>query len=172
MTKSLTLLCLACVFSLAATAQKKVSSKFQEKIKILVTDIPRQQPALQMISFAKTLIGIPYRYASSNPNKGFDCSGFVNYVFQNVGFSVPRSSREFSSAGTQVNLKDAKVGDVLIFTGSNPKVRSIGHVGIVYAIEGDEIKFIHSSSGKAKGVTISDMDSYYKSRFLKAVSII
>jgi hypothetical protein len=64
------------------------------------------------------------------------------------------------------------VGDVLIFTGSNPKVRSIGHVGIVYSIDGENIKFIHASSGKAKGVTITEMNPYYKSRFMEAVSII
>lgn len=172
MTKSLTLLFLACLLSLAAKAQKKVPSKFQETMTTFVTDVQKQQPALQLINFARTLIGIPYQYASSNPKKGFDCSGFVNYVFQHSGFKVPRSSKAFSTTGTKVNLKDAKVGDVLIFTGSNPRIRSIGHVGIVYAIEGDEIKFIHSSSGKANGVTISEMDSHYKRRFLKAVSII
>ncbi|WP_432713906.1 C40 family peptidase, partial [Pedobacter sp.] len=125
-----------------------------------------------LISFAKTLIGIPYHYASSNPQKGFDCSGFVNYVFNNFGVKVPRSSSEFSGTGKPVSLKEAKVGDVLIFTGSNPKVRSIGHVGIVYSVDGDEIKFIHSSSGKAQGVTITELNTYYKSRFMKAVSII
>jgi len=126
----------------------------------------------QLIGFAKKLIGVPYRYASSSPKKGFDCSGFVNYVFKNIGFDVPRSSPDFASAGTPVKLAEAKVGDVLIFTGSNPKQRKIGHVGIIYSIDGDDIKFIHSSSGRSKGVTITPLDGYYKSRFMKAVSII
>ena len=59
----------------------------------------------------------------------------------------------------------------MIFTGTNPKIRRIGHVGIIYAIEDGEIKFIHATSGKAHGVTISNFDAYYKSRFMKAVSI-
>ena len=61
----------------------------------------------------------------------------------------------------------------MIFTGSNPKQRRIGHVGIIYSIEDDgKINFIHSSSGKAKGVTITPLNDYYKSRFMKAVSIV
>ena len=131
-----------------------------------------QQYANQLIGFAKKLIGIPYRYATSNPDVGFDCSGFVSYVFKNFGFTVPRSSREFVTTGKPVALENAKVGDVLIFTGSNPKVRKIGHVGIIYSIDGDEIHFIHASSGRANGVTITPLNTYYKSRFIKAVSII
>lgn len=133
--------------------------------------LPRQYSD-QIMGFAKKLIGIPYRYATSNPNVGFDCSGFVSYVFKNFGFKVPRSSSEFVTAGTPVKLENAKVGDVLIFTGSNPKIRRIGHVGIIYSIDGDEIQFIHASSGKANGVTITTLNTYYKSRFIKAVSII
>ncbi|WP_245943650.1 C40 family peptidase [Pedobacter nutrimenti] len=138
----------------------------------LVQQLPPQQTALQLINFAKGLIGKPYHYASKNPKRGFDCSGFVSYVFENFGFSVPRSSREFPDAGVPVSLQNAKVGDVLIFTGTNPKQRRIGHVGIVYSVDGDEIKFIHSTSGKAHGVTVTEMDDYYKSRFIKAVSIL
>lgn len=161
MKKALTLFCLVLFFALQGKSQSTV-----------VQQIQSQQPGLQLIKFAKTLIGIPYRYASSSPEKGFDCSGFVNYVFENFGFKVPRSSSAFPAAGKPVSLKNAKVGDVLIFTGTNPKIRSIGHVGIVYSIEGDEIKFIHASSGKANGVTITELNTYYKSRFMEAVSII
>lgn len=161
MKKALMLFCLVFFFALQGKSQSTV-----------VQQIQAQQPGLQLIKFAKTLIGIPYRYASSSPEKGFDCSGFVNYVFENFGFKVPRSSSVFPTAGKPVSLKNAKVGDVLIFTGTNPKIRSIGHVGIVYSIEGDEIKFIHASSGKANGVTITELNTYYKSRFMEAVSII
>ncbi|MBG6236370.1 cell wall-associated NlpC family hydrolase [Pedobacter sp. CAN_A7] len=163
MKKTLALFCLVFLFTLTGKSQSKSPAYFKEAV---------QEPAVKLINFAKTLIGVPYRYASSSPQRGFDCSGFVNYVFQNLGVKVPRSSREFPKAGKAVTLQNAKVGDVLLFTGSNPKVRSIGHVGIVYSIDGEEIKFIHSSSGKAKGVVITEMDKYYKSRFIKAVSII
>eukprot|EP01133_Synstelium_polycarpum_P016436 gene16436-19550_t len=74
----------------------------------LVQQLPPQQTALQLINFAKGLIGKPYHYASKNPKRGFDCSGFVSYVFENFGFSVPRSSREFPDAGVPVSLQNAK----------------------------------------------------------------
>ena len=154
-------------FLLLGFAEAKSQSADKQESQLL-----HQQYADQLIGFAKKLIGIPYRYATSNPDVGFDCSGFVSYVFKNIGFKVPRSSREFVTTGKPVALEDAKVGDVLIFTGSNPKVRKIGHVGIIYSINGDEIHFIHASSGKANGVTITPLNTYYKSRFIKAVTII
>ncbi|MES2418052.1 MAG: C40 family peptidase [Bacteroidota bacterium] len=148
--------------------------QYQKMMERILHKIPAVQsaPVTQLLDFAKTMIGTPYRYASSNPAKGFDCSGFVNYVFSKFGFQVPRSSSAFAHAGVPVKLTAAKVGDVLIFTGSNPKIRRVGHVGIIYAIDNGEIKFIHSTSGKAHGVTITDFNDYYKSRFLKAVSIL
>ena len=171
MKKTLLLFCLLCFFTFASKAQDNTSLPRQYQ-KMMGKVLEVSTPTSQLLDFAKSMIGVPYRYASSNPNKGFDCSGFVNYVFHNFGFKVPRSSPEFARAGVPVKLGDAKVGDVLIFTGSNPKLREIGHVGIISSIEDGEIKFIHSSSGKANGVTITNLDGYYKSRFMKAVSII
>lgn len=162
-------------FTFTSKAQDNTSlpQQYQKMMGKILDKIPKVTiPASQLLDFAKSMVGTPYRYASSNPNKGFDCSGFVNYVFHNFGFKVPRSSPEFARAGVPVKLVDAKVGDVLIFTGSNPRVRRIGHVGIISSIDDGVIKFIHSSSGKANGVTITNLDGYYKSRFMKAVSII
>ncbi|MBL7749710.1 MAG: C40 family peptidase, partial [Chitinophagaceae bacterium] len=48
-----------------------------------------------LVAFAKTLIGIPYLYASTDPIKGFDCSGFITYVFNHFNIAVPRSSVDF-----------------------------------------------------------------------------
>ena len=119
------------------------------------------------------MIGTRYRYASSNPKIGFDCSGFVNYVFKNFGVNAPRSSRDFATKGQDKKLADAQVGDVIVFTGTNSRVRRVGHVGIISEVDGDEIKFIHSSSGSAKGVTITSLsEGFYKKRFMKVVSIL
>ena len=167
MKKSLLLFCFVILFAASGKSQT-VPVKYQELLKKMVAN----KTSNQLIGFAKTLIGIPYRYASSNPAVGFDCSGFVSYVFHNFGFNVPRSSTEFDQAGTPVKLENAKVGDVLIFTGTNPRKRVVGHVGIIAAIEGDTIKFIHSTSGKAHGVTVTTLNPYYKSRLMKAVSIL
>jgi lipoprotein Spr len=176
MKKPLFIFCLLIFLAITSKAQENASlpQQYQKMMEKILSKVPSvaNSPASQLLDFAKSMIGIPYRYASSNPDKGFDCSGFVNYVFNNFGFKVPRSSTEFANTGIPVKLGDAKVGDVLIFTGTNPKVRKIGHVGIIYSINDGEIKFIHSTSGKAHGVTITDFDAYYKSRFMKAVSII
>lgn len=175
MRKTLFIFCFLWLMAFASKAQTTTSlpAQYQEMMTKILSKIPgvSQSPAAQLLDFAKSMIGVPYRYASSNPARGFDCSGFVNYVFSNFGFKVPRSSPEFATAGVPVKLADAKVGDVMIFTGTNPKIRRVGHVGIIYAIEDGEIKFIHATSGKAHGVTISNFDAYYKSRFMKAVSI-
>ena len=94
-------------------------------------------------------------------------------MFSNFGFKVPRSSRDFAASGESKKLADAKIGDVILFTGTNSRNRTPGHVGIIYSIVGDEVKFIHSSSGNAKGVTISSLDEgFYKKRFMKVVSIL
>jgi lipoprotein Spr len=172
-------------FILSATAGKAQTTlpvQYQELVKKLVANLPKtsEEPAkntsstssTSLIDFAKSMLGIPYRYATSNPKVGFDCSGFVSYVFSNFGFKVPRSSREFSATGKETSLENAKVGDVLLFTGSNSRVRRIGHVGIIYSIDENGIKFIHASSGKAKGVTITNFDGHYRTRFMKIVSIL
>lgn len=162
----------------AAKAQTTVPLQYQQLVSKLTeqnqVNKPRQiESPNRLLEFAKSMLGIRYRSASSNPNRGFDCSGFVNYVFSNFGFKVPRSSREFATSGEAKRLEDAKIGDVILFTGTNSRSRTPGHVGIIYSINGDEVKFIHSSSGNAKGVTISSLDEgFYKKRFLKVVSIL
>lgn len=126
-----------------------------------------------LVYFAQSLIGSPYRPASSDPESGFDCSGFVSYVFKNFNAHVPRSSNEFANIGRKIRIEDARPGDILLFKGTKSHYpHSIGHVAIVYSNEGNELRFIHSTSGKEYGVTISAMDNTYKRRFVKAVRLL
>lgn len=125
-----------------------------------------------LVLFAQQFMDVPYKYASCNPEDGFDCSGFVYYVFREFGIECPRSSKFFLEAGEAVELNELKKGDVLVFTGTNPNKRVGGHVGIVLS-EIEPISFIHSSSGSANGVTISSLDEpNYKRRFLGARNFI
>ena len=119
-----------------------------------------------LIKFAKSLIGTPYKYASTDPSVGFDCSGFINYVFNHFNIKVPRSSKDFRNAGKKIALGDSKPGDLILFTGTNPAEREIGHIGLIISNK-NGISFIHSSSGKADGVVITDLNDYYRSRFVK-----
>lgn len=126
-----------------------------------------------LLNFAQTLIGIRYRSASSSPLQGFDCSGFVCYVFKNFNFDVPRSSCEFIDVGEKVTLENAKPGDVILFTGTSKRSRKIGHVAIVMTNDADsDLTFIHSTSGKEHGVTITTMDKRYKRRFVQIIRLL
>lgn len=120
-----------------------------------------------LVTYAKLLLGTPYLYASTDPTKGFDCSGFVTYVFNHFNISVPRSSFEFAGIGQKKSMTTCKPGDVILFTGTDPAETAIGHIGIIAEITNGYPLFIHSSSGKANGVTITSMDNkFYQERFI------
>ncbi|HEX2535179.1 MAG TPA: NlpC/P60 family protein, partial [Chitinophagaceae bacterium] len=124
-----------------------------------------------LVDFAETLIGVPYVYGSTDPNTGFDCSGFITYVFRHFGISVPRSSIDFTHVGTPVPPEEARRGDIVLFTGTNPLERHVGHMGIVTENKDGLVHFIHSTSGKAMGVTITPLSEYYKERYVKTIRI-
>jgi cell wall-associated NlpC family hydrolase len=127
--------------------------------------------ALQFVDYAKTLIGTPYVWGSVNPKIGVDCSGLVNYVAHHFNIAVPRTAAEFATIGSEVNLEDAKTGDLVLFKGSNAKKRRIGHIGIVTDNADGHLNFIQSSSGHKKGVHISELQGYYKTRLVKIIRI-
>lgn len=124
-----------------------------------------------LLNYARSLRGIPYLYASTDPKKGFDCSGFITHVFNHFGRVVPRASAGFTNYGKAISLRDAQPGDLLLFTGTDSTIRVVGHMGIVESRHNDTLRFIHSSSGKANGVVISVLGKYYMSRFVKAVRV-
>ncbi|MEO6406522.1 MAG: C40 family peptidase [Ferruginibacter sp.] len=123
-----------------------------------------------IVDFAKTQIGIPYKWAGTDPKDGFDCSGFITYVFNHYNIQVPRSSVNFTNVGKPVELAVAKPGDLILFTGTDSTIRIVGHMGIV--VENvDTLRFIHSTSGKQYGVTITALNTYYMGRFVKVIDI-
>lgn len=123
-----------------------------------------------LVRFAQTLIGVPYRYGSTDPKIGFDCSGFITYVFNHFGIKVPRASIDFTEVGKEVPVADAKSGDLILFTGTDSTERLVGHMGIVVA-NTDSLRFIHSTSGKIYGVTITPLNKYYQGRFVKTIRV-
>src|SRR5688572_1409806 len=126
-----------------------------------------------LVSFAKSLLGTPYLYGSADPAKGFDCSGFITHVFNHFNIAVPRSSFEFGPIGKKRTLQSCQRGDLILFTGTNPQETDIGHIGIVCDIVNGQPSFIHSSSGKANGVTITSMDNqFYQARLINVIDLL
>jgi cell wall-associated NlpC family hydrolase len=123
-----------------------------------------------VVAFARTLVGVPYVYASSDPATGFDCSGYITYVFRRFGITVPRSSIDFTHVGQEVTAVNARPGDLILFTGTDSTDRFVGHMGIVES-NTDSLRFLHSTSGKAMGVTITALNGYYQKRFVKVIRI-
>ena len=125
----------------------------------------------EILAFAKTLLGVPYLFASTDPAKGFDCSGFITYVFNHFQIKVPRSSVDFTNQGKEVDVDEAEPGDLILFTGTDSTTRRVGHMGLVESRRNDTLYFIHSSSGKANGVVITPFERYYKTRFVKVIRV-
>jgi len=124
-----------------------------------------------LVKFAQTLTGIKYKYGSAIKEQGFDCSGFISYVFNHFNISVPRSSIDFTNAGTTVSLNKSRKGDLILFTGSDAGSHIVGHMGIITENNNGTIRFIHSASGNAKGVMVSGMSNYFSSHFVKVIRV-
>jgi cell wall-associated NlpC family hydrolase len=124
----------------------------------------------QLLDYARSLIGTPYKYASINPKEGFDCSGFITHVFNHFNITVPRSSVDFTNYGKTITTAEARTADLILFTGTDSS-RTVGHMGIIISNDTAAIKFIHATSGKANGVTITPLNEYYKHRFVKLIRV-
>ena len=124
-----------------------------------------------VVDFAKTLIGTRYKYGSAIKEQGFDCSGFITYVFNHFKIQVPRISRDFTNAGTSVPIEESKPGDLILFTGTDTTGWIVGHMGIITQNNNGKIQFIHSASGKSIGVIISGMSKYFETRFVKVIRV-
>ena len=108
----------------------------------------------QIIDRAQDLIGVRYRRRGDKPQTGFDCSGFVGYVFREVeGLILPRVSRDISKAGTPVAPDELKAGDLVFF---NTMRHAFSHVGIYL---GDNL-FVHAPR-TGRSVRIDDMQGHY-----------
>lgn len=117
-----------------------------------------------LVGYALSLQGSPYVFGGTSAS-GFDCSGFTSHVFEEFDVPITRSSATQAHDSIPVAREEARPGDLVIFTGTNPAVREPGHVGIVISQPGDTISFVHSSSNG--GVKISQVEgSGYDTRFL------
>ena len=124
----------------------------------------------EFVAYAKTLLGTPYKYGSTVPSKGLDCSGFVYNVFQHFSISCPRVTRDYTYEGREVSRKQARPGDLILFTGSDNSSGIVGHMGIITKNDG-QLMFVHSASGKNIGVILNELKGYYETHFVKIISV-
>ena len=114
---------------------------------------PAPTPRALVVATADQLVGSRYRYGGSSPKSGFDCSGFIHWVYSQQGIDLPRTARGLSKAGTRVPARRAELlpGDLLLFAGHGTRIT---HVAI-YVGDG---RIIHASSGQ-RAVRYDDLDS-------------
>lgn len=108
----------------------------------------------ELVFYALAFLDVKYRDGGSDPQTGWDCSGFVSHVFKNaIGVTLPRTSAAMSERGESIGRTALKPGDLVFF---NTLKRGFSHVGIYI---GDN-RFVHAPSS-GKSVQISDMNSNY-----------
>lgn len=144
--------------------KKNISIAVPEIIEIPHIDSIR----LKMIAVANSLVGLPYKYAGASPKTGFDCSGFTQYIYKQVGIEIPHNSHMQSQLkGESLTINEALPGDLIIFGSGNSKHWKTQHTAIVYENNDGAIKVIHSVS---RGVIIDgnnhSWESYWKDRVL------
>ena len=110
--------------------------------------------AQDLAMFALGLIGVDYRWGGDTPEAGFDCSGLVRHVFQQVtGVTLPRTSKELSHIGAPIAQRDLQAGDLVFF---DTRRFAFSHVGI-YLGDG---RFIHAPS-RGSEVEIAELSNGY-----------
>lgn len=143
------------------TGEKKSAAK---DVAAATADINKTQ---EIVSYAKKYIGVRYVSGGSTP-KGFDCSGFIRYVYSNFGVNLTHSASAQYRTGTAVSKSNLQVGDLLFFD-TNGGRNSISHSAL-YIGNG---KFINAESGSTRRVTISSLsESYWAKRYMGARRII
>ena len=117
----------------------------------------------EVLTYANTFTGVPYKFGGTTP-AGFDCSGYIRYVFQKIGFDMPRQADEQYTVGKKVEKKNLQPGDLVFFETYEP---GISHSGI-YIGDG---QFISATS--SSGVAVADIDdSYWGPRYRGAKRVL
>jgi cell wall-associated NlpC family hydrolase len=108
---------------------------------------------VRVVDYAKRFLGVRYAYGGVSPASGFDCSGFVRFVYAHFGVSLPHSSYAQFDDGRRIGRASLRPGDLVFFD-------SVGHVGIYVGND----RFIHAPHTGTR-VRIESFAGWYSSRF-------
>ncbi|MBS7661359.1 C40 family peptidase [Pseudomonas lalucatii] len=143
----------------------------EQELAELTDDQPYELPQLadSILSHGLSLVGTRYRYGGSSVKSGFDCSGFIGYLFkEEAGLQLPRSTREMINIDAPLVERDELEPGDLVFFSTNGRGR-VSHAGIYL---GDD-QFIHSASRRSGGVRVDSLDDrYWKRSFLEAKRVL
>lgn len=134
--------------------KKIISGILAASLALPIFTVHKAEASIQedVINIAEDQLGVPYRYGGTTPS-GFDCSGFVRYVFSKVNVNLPRTSGEQYKVGKTVSKNDLKPGDLVFF--ANTYKSGISHAGIYVGNN----KFISATS--SQGIAIASLSSSY-----------
>ena len=127
--------------------------------------VSKSEVQAQLVEYAKKFIGVPYVYGGTTPN-GFDCSGYMQYVYKHFGIEIPRVARDQARAsnGYTISKEDLMPGDLIFFI---TKGNYISHVGMYIGNN----EFLHAPD-VGQTITVANMtDSYWIRRYAKSVRI-
>lgn len=123
----------------------------------------------RIVNTALTFSGTRYKYGGVT-RKGMDCSGLVYVAFGKQDIALPRISYQMAQEGKPIKLKKVAKGDLLFFS-TGKRSNRISHVGLVVEVDGDDIKFIHSTT--SRGVIVSSLrEGYWNHAFVKATRVL
>ena len=149
------LMCCACALILCATASTALAAPADSPLPV---DAARGD---EVADLAEQYVGSPYRWGGASPS-GFDCTGFVMWVYAQFGVALPHNEAGQLASGPSVSTDDLQPGDVLVF--ANTYRRGLSHTGI-YVGDG---KFVHAADER-HGVMVSSLwDGYWAPRLVGA----
>lgn len=141
-----------------STLINQLSNKPEQPTATFATTSSNNSTSLvsSLIAKAKNFIGLPYRFGGTSPVSGFDCSGFMQYVYKQNGVDLPRTSQAMASSGRSVARGELKAGDMVFFRTEGSR---ISHVGMYI---GDN-QFIHAPR-TGRSIEITSLNSGYWSK--------
>jgi cell wall-associated NlpC family hydrolase len=117
------------------------------------------EPRRELLLRALSLVGVPYRYGGQSPDTGFDCSGLVQYLYNEVwGLALPRRAQDMSRVGSAVGRHELTAGDLVFF---DTLREPYSHVGIYLGNH----KFVHAPSSGGRVEVVVMTDRYWVRRY-------